>query len=1088
MRRHDPLENFSVGPVLDRLLPFQRDAVEHAFNRLFVAPDSTHRFLVADEVGLGKTLIARGVLAKALEHLRDKVKRIDVIYICSNLSIARQNIERLNPLKDHEFSDAERITLLPIHLRHLAKNRVNFVAFTPSTSLELSSSLGTRRERLLLYVLLRDHWKLRGVAALNVLQGAVQDAEGFRGGAETFESEHPVSRELAAAYRQALDAEGLEKSRLGQPSLQTRFEELCENFKRARIDIPKELRIARAGVIGELRTVLARTCIGALEPDLIILDEFQRFKSLLTTETDAGSLAHELFAWSARHESAHVLLLSATPYKAYTLQHELAQEDHYEDFVRTVGFLDNNESTTSSLKSTLSHYQAAMYDLANDGAGSLVELKESMERHLRRVMSRTERLGSAAEYNGMLKVMPDTRLAVDSNDLHAYRRIKRVADQLEVDDAMEYWKSAPYPVNFMERYQLKEALTEALDGRASAELLTALRSAAEHGLDFEAIANYKSIAIPNAKLRQFMSRLEALGAFETLWLAPSLPYYKPGPPFDRIKSGLTKQLLFSAWHMVPKSVCALVSYEAERRAMVADDPVAINTADARKARRGLLRFSQSDGRLTGMPVLTVLYPSRALAELCDPVVGGRENAWSQPALDDVLSWAEERIRVALAQAKIKSASGTAPDESWYWFAPMLLDQLKYPNESATWWKQPRLAAEWGGQEAGADEDDTDSNWGEHVAHAADEVLSGRRPTGAMPTDLPRVLAEIGVAGPATGALRSLLRLYPEAESKDGATPHRLAAARIGWAFRTLFNRPESMALVRNGSRAPYWRRVLSYCSTGCLPSVLDEYLHILRDARGLIAADANKACAAIADSAVDALSVRTATLDVDQLRGESGGGVSIARHSMRTHFAMRFGSDKTEDAKQVQRDRAVMGAFNSPFWPFVMATTSVGQEGLDFHWYCHSVTHWNLPSNPVDLEQREGRVQRFKGLAVRKNVARMHGSDALATTAGDVWRTLFELAAVNPPKGDRGLHPCWLYPLDGGAFIERHIPMYPLSTDEVRLANLMRSLGAYRLVFGQPRQDELLAYLLDHLSVEKIQEMTATLRIELAPPHSSPQA
>ena len=35
-------------------------------------------------------------------------------------------------------------------------------------------------------------------------------------------------------------------------------------------------------------------------------------------------------------------------------------------------------------------------------------------------------------------------------------------------------------------------------------------------------------------------------------------------------------------------------------------------------------------------------------------------------------------------------------------------------------------------------------------------------------------------------------------------------------------------------------------------------------------------------------------------------------------------------------------AFNSPFWPFVLATTSVGQEGLDFHQYCHAVVHFGL--------------------------------------------------------------------------------------------------------------------------------------------------
>ena len=66
-----------------------------------------------------------------------------------------------------------------------------------------------------------------------------------------------------------------------------------------------------------------------------------------------------------------------------------------------------------------------------------------------------------------------------------------------------------------------------------------------------------------------------------------------------------------------------------------------------------------------------------------------------------------------------------------------------------------------------------------------------------------------------------------------------------------------------------------------------------------------------------------------------------------------------EDARQPE----VRQAFNSPFWPFVLASTSVGQEGMDFHWWCHAVFHWNTPANPVDFEQREGRVDRYRGHA-----------------------------------------------------------------------------------------------------------------------------
>jgi hypothetical protein len=59
-----------VDAVMCGLKDFQRATVEHTFERLFVAEDSTHRFLVADEVGLGKTMVARGVVAKAIDHLQ----------------------------------------------------------------------------------------------------------------------------------------------------------------------------------------------------------------------------------------------------------------------------------------------------------------------------------------------------------------------------------------------------------------------------------------------------------------------------------------------------------------------------------------------------------------------------------------------------------------------------------------------------------------------------------------------------------------------------------------------------------------------------------------------------------------------------------------------------------------------------------------------------------------------------------------------------------------------------------------------------------------------------------------------------------
>ena len=124
----------------------------------------------------------------------------------------------------------------------------------------------------------------------------------------------------------------------------------------------------------------------------------------------------------------------------------------------------------------------------------------------------------------------------------------------------------------------------------------------------------------------------------------------------------------------------------------------------------------------------------------------------------------------------------------------------------------------------------------------------------------------------------------------------------------------------------------------------------------------------------EALTLRTATVGADAVTvDEPGKTVSLGdKLRFRTSFAVRYGGRSQEDVKTVAREGDVQKAFNSPFWPFVLCSTSVGQEGLDFHLYCHAVMHWNLPSNPVDLEQREGRVHRYKGHAVRKNVARDH--------------------------------------------------------------------------------------------------------------------
>lgn len=65
------------------------------------------------------------------------------------------------------------------------------------------------------------------------------------------------------------------------------------------------------------------------------------------------------------------------------------------------------------------------------------------------------------------------------------------------------------------------------------------------------------------------------------------------------------------------------------------------------------------------------------------------------------------------------------------------------------------------------------------------------------------------------------------------------------------------------------------------------------------------------------------------------------------------------------RQRLILG-FNTPFFPNVLAATSVLQEGVNLHMQCRKVHHYGIAWTPGDNEQRVGRVDRLFGLVNRQ--------------------------------------------------------------------------------------------------------------------------
>ncbi len=76
---------------MTELKPFQESTVQ-AVLAAFDRRRRTRRFLVADEVGLGKTVVAQHVILRLFSDLG---RPLVVFYMCSNLAIARQNRRKL---------------------------------------------------------------------------------------------------------------------------------------------------------------------------------------------------------------------------------------------------------------------------------------------------------------------------------------------------------------------------------------------------------------------------------------------------------------------------------------------------------------------------------------------------------------------------------------------------------------------------------------------------------------------------------------------------------------------------------------------------------------------------------------------------------------------------------------------------------------------------------------------------------------------------------------------------------------------------------------------------------------------------------
>ncbi|TAM48813.1 MAG: hypothetical protein EPN57_26630 [Paraburkholderia sp.] len=121
-----------------------------------------------------------------------------------------------------------------------------------------------------------------------------------------------------------------------------------------------------------------------------------------------------------------------------------------------------------------------------------------------------------------------------------------------------------------------------------------------------------------------------------------------------------------------------------------------------------------------------------------------------------------------------------------------------------------------------------------------------------------------------------------------------------------------------------WIAVSSYAAMGNLQAVFDEFLHLLKSVHRGMDESVGSFHAAIAPGAVSL----TAQAALPPLKGQVK-RYDVAFHC---HYAMPFGNQSSTEEEGTKRITNVRASFNSPFWPLMLNATSIGQEGLDFHW------------------------------------------------------------------------------------------------------------------------------------------------------------
>ena len=209
---------------------------------------------------------------------------------------------------------------------------------------------------------------------------------------------------------------------------------------------------------------------------------------------------------------------------------------------------------------------------------------------LRQVMARTERVASTVERDFMMGE-PPIAVSVAPADLAQAAAVSNVARALDAPEIIEYWKSAPYLLNFMRDYSLKRLLEDAA-GRTFPRAPRCAPGRARRRCSIaRRLTPTRRSTRPTAGCVRSWTTYSAQDLDQNLWIPAAMPYYGTQRSERAADQGADLLLLVDG----AGRDRGTLSYEAERR-------MGVGEAGRRYFEQHRLRplqFRQDQGRLGG---------------------------------------------------------------------------------------------------------------------------------------------------------------------------------------------------------------------------------------------------------------------------------------------------------------------------------------------------------------------------------------------------------------------------------------------------------------------------------------------------------